>query len=183
VAIRRLQPAQAAAIDAGEVRLGHISGVFGRKGEVRLFLYNPDSDLFGDDGAEVTLVTAAGDRSTVVLRSRPGAGKRILGLIPGVTGADAARGLMGCEIVMQEACLPQTELDEYYHHQLIGLPVRGESGVEMGRLTSIQEGPDVDIWIVSGPEGQAMIPAVRDVVLAVDLKEGITVVDGAGQVV
>lgn len=179
---RRLKPAQAAAIAKDELRLGHITGVFGLKGEVRLFLYNPDTDLFEGKGASIVLVDLEGARTAVTIRSRSGAGKRILGRVGGVDTPEAAGKLVGREIVLESAALPETGSDEFYHHELIGLPVKNASGDALGRLTSIHTGPDTDIWIVSGPEGQAMIPAVRELVLSVDLDEGVTVVDGAGRV-
>ena len=177
---RRLKPAQSDAIAKDEIRLGHITGVFGLAGEVRLFLYNPDSDLFCGRGREVVMVGPEGTRRDVTVRARSGAGKRILGRVSQVQTPEAARALVGWEIVLAEDALPQTGDDEFYHHELVGLPVKNESGESMGRLTSIHAGPETDIWIVSGPQGQAMIPAVKELVVSVDLDEGVTVVDGAG---
>jgi len=182
VGSRRLKPAQTAAIASSELRLGYITGVFGLQGEVRLFLYNAETGLFQGEGSDVILVDEAGERSTTRVRSRPGAGKRILGQVHDVSSPEAAQALVGCEIVFARAALPQTEDNEFYHHQLIGLPVQNESGEAVGRITAIHQGPDTDIWIVHGPEGQLMIPAVREWVLSVDLESGVTVVDGAGQV-
>ena len=98
----RKSPEQEDAIRPNEVRLGRVSGVFGVSGEVRLFLHNRDSDLFVGDGADVTLVSPAGERETHRLRSRRGAGKRILGRIVGVNSPDAARRYMDWEIVLAE---------------------------------------------------------------------------------
>jgi 16S rRNA processing protein RimM len=183
VGSRRLKPAQSKAIDKDELRLGHINGVFGLKGEVRLFLYNPNTEMFEGAGGDVVLVDEAGVRSSVTLRSRSGAGKRILGRMAGVDTPEAAGKLVGVEIVLDAAALPEAADDEFYHHELIGLPVRTESGTVLGRLTSIFEGPDTDIWMVSGPDAQSMIPAVRELIIGVDLEQGITVVDGAGQAI
>ena len=177
---RRLKPEQAAAIGQHEVRLGHISGVFGLQGEVRLFLYNPETDLFAGAGIAIELVAVDGARKAVHLRSRSGAGKRILGRLWGVDTPEAARKLIGTEIVLAREALPQTDQNEFYHHQLVGLPVRSASGETIGRLTSIHVGPDTDVWIVHGPDGEAMIPAVEKYVLSVDLEDGIVVADGAG---
>jgi 16S rRNA processing protein RimM len=101
--------------------------------------------------------------------------------VSGVQTPEAARALVGVEIVLAEQALPETDSGEYYHHQLIGLPVKSASGEVLGRLTAIHTGPDTDVWVVSGPDGQAMIPAVRSLVLSVDLEEGVIVADGAGR--
>ena len=173
----RKSPEQEDAIRPNEVRLGRVSGVFGVSGEVRLFLHNRDSDLFMGDGADVTLVSPTGERETHRLRSRRGAGKRILGRIVGVSSPDAARRYMDWEIVLAETALPATEEDEYYQRDLIGLPVRTQDGDHVGKITEIMEGPVVDCWVIKGPLGEQIFPAVKDVVVSVDLKEGVVIAD------
>ena len=88
----RKSPEQEDAIRPDEVRLGRVSGVFGVSGELRLFLHNRESELFAGDGAVVTLVSPSGNRESHRLRSRHGAGKRILGRIEGgdFTGVGSA---------------------------------------------------------------------------------------------
>lgn len=172
---RRLSPAQDSAIIEGEIRLGHVNGVFGYKGEVRLFLYNPKTELFSGTGTTVTLIDAKGARSERQLSTRPGAGKRILGRLSGVTDEAGARAMIGEEIVVDKATLPPPDEGEYYHHQLIGLPVVDESGTALGRIQEVIEGDEVDIWVVRGSAGEIMFPAVSDVVLSVSLEAGVVV--------
>ena len=120
----------------GEISLGRVSGVFGIRGEVRLFLHNRDSDLLAA-GQDVTLLLPSGQRQAARLRTRSGAGKRVLGEIRGVTTPEAAQALMDAEILFPKAALPALEEDTYYHHQLLGLPVRTESGLELGKIAEI----------------------------------------------
>jgi len=171
----RTSPEQEDAIRPDEVRLGRVSGVFGVSGEVRLFLHNRDTELFAGDGAEVTLVSPAGQREVRRLRSRSGAGKRILGRISGVGTPEAARRFMDWEIVLAEASLPATGEDEYYQRDLIGLPVVTQDGTAVGTLVEVMEGPVLDCWVIKGPEGEQILPAVKDVVVSVDLRDGIVI--------
>lgn len=160
-----------------EVILGRVNGVFGIRGELRLFLYNPTSDLLVG-GADVVLRTEDGTRTPVRLTSRPGAGKRILGRIKGVNNPEAARALMGADILYPKAGLPDLEEDVYYHHELIGVPVRTESGEKLGTLREIVSSGDVDLWVVRGPAGEAYIPAVGDEIVQVVPGVEIIVTDG-----
>lgn len=173
----RKSPQQEDAIRPNEVRLGRVSGVFGVSGEVRLFLHNRDTDLFEGEGTDVTLVSPSGARETHRLRSRRGAGKRILGRIAGVSSPEAARRFMEWEIVVAETALPDTAEDEYYQRDLIGLPVVTQDGGSVGKIVEIMEGPVVDCWVIRGPEGEQILPALKDVVVSVDLKHGVVIAD------
>ena len=174
---RAQRVAQRAAIQKDEVRLGRINGVFGLKGEVRLFLYNPKTELFKADGMDIVLVSPEGKRSSKRLRSRSGAGKRILGQLSGVTTPEAAREIADWEIVCASSKLPTLPEGEYYHRDLIGLAVHTADGTPVGRITEIVAGDVVDCWVAETDEGEFMFPAVREVVLSVNLHTGITIVD------
>lgn len=172
---------QQSAILKGEVRLGRIDGVFALNGEVRLYLYNRESDLFQGDGADITLVSKTGQRIDTRLRSRKGTGKRVLGRLSEVETPEQASALVGCEIVCTRAALPDLNQDEYYHRDLIGLTVHRQSGECVGRISEIVSS-GVDFWVVATDESEVVFPATRDVVISVDLHAGVTVVDDAGEV-
>ena len=176
----RLEPQRSAILD-GEVRLGRIDGVFALKGEVRLYLYNRESDLFKGDGVDITLVSKAGKRLDKRLRSRKGTGKRVLGMLNGVETPEQASELVGSEIVCAREAVPELNGDEYYHRDLIGLTVHRQSGDCVGRISEIVSS-GVDFWVVATDGPEIVFPATKDVVLSVDLHAGVTVVDDAGEV-
>ena len=173
-------PEQEHAIRPDEVRLGRVNGVFGVRGEVRLFLHNRESDLFEGDGFDVTLVSPAGERRRRCLRSRSGAGKRVLGLIEGVRTPEEARSYMEWEIVCDPGALPEPGVDEYYHRDLIGLTVRTSEGNEVGVLTDVLEGEVLDCWQIQSEGSELIIPAVRQVVVSVDVKAGVVIINPPG---
>ena len=176
----QIEPQRSAILDT-EVRLGRIEGVFALKGEVRLYLYNRESDLFKGNGADITLVSKEGKRIEKRIRSRKGTGKRVLGLVNGVDTPEKAAALMGYEIVCARSALPDLSGDEYYHSDLIGLTVHTESGDCVGRISEIISG-GVDFWVVETDGPEVVFPATKAVVLSVDLHAGVTVVDDAGEV-
>ncbi len=157
-----------------EVSLGSISGIFGLGGEVRVFLHNRESGLL-ETPRPVVLVSPDGERRPSRLRTRPGAGGRVLGRLDGVGDREQARALMGWEILIARSELPRPEEGEYYHHQLLGLAVVDRDGRPLGTLRAVHEG-QVDLWEVRGPEGTRYVPALSEIVLDVDLAAGRLVV-------
>jgi 16S rRNA processing protein RimM len=159
-----------------ELRYGKVNGVFGIRGEVRLFLYNRESDLL-DDGREVVLLHE-GQRRIVRIKSRPGAGKRVLGRITGVSNPQAAHALIGAEILVPASSLPVLPEDTFYHHQLLGVPVHTESGELLGTIREIHASGDTDLWLVKGADAEIYIPAVGDEIISVTPGVGVVVADG-----
>lgn len=157
-----------------EVSLGSVSGVFGLKGEVRIFLHNRESGLL-ESPRPVVLVSPEGARRPSRLVTRAGAGGRVLGTLDGVRDREQARALMGWEILIAKSELPRPEEGEYYHHQLLGLAVFDRQGAALGTLRAIHGG-QVDLWEVRGPEGTRYVPALTETVIEVDLAAGRVVV-------
>jgi len=153
-------------VDPDDLELGYISGLFGVRGEVKVFLYNPDSTVLAEPRA-VRLVGPGGVRE-VVLSTRPGAGKRILGRIEGVTTPDQARALMDLRIVVARSSLPDLDDDEFYDWQIEGAAVL-VGGVERGRVVRIHHPGEVDVFEIDtgGPE-PVFVPVTAEFVEALD---------------
>jgi len=81
--------------------------------------------------------------------------------------ADELRGML-VQIPFAEA-VPLEE-GEFYHFQLIGVSVETESGRQLGQVVEVLETGANDVYIVRGPGGEVLLPAVDEVVLELDLK-------------
>lgn len=68
------------------------------------------------------------------------------------------------------------EEGEYYHFQLIGVKVETEAGEWLGQVTEVLDTGAHDVYVVRGPRGEVLLPAVEDVVLELDLEAGEMVV-------
>ncbi len=88
--------------------------------------------------------------------------------------AERLRGLM--LVVPIEEVMPLPE-DTYYPHQLIGLDVASTGGEDLGRISDVVFGAANDIYVVTGPRGQILLPAIADVIAEVDLEHGRMVVN------
>jgi len=156
------------------VSVGVIVGAHGVKGvlRVRSFTENPE-DLM----AYGPLTDETGER--VFDLSVEGRVKRdLLARLAGVAERDGANALKGTLLYVSRAALPETDEDEYYHGDLIGLRVEDQSGANLGRVRGVHNfgaGDILEIGIESGKT--SMVPFTRLAVPEIDLKAGRVVVD------
>lgn len=83
------------------------------------------------------------------------------------TAAQSLRGLY-LQIPLEEA-MP-LEADAYYQYQLIGLSVITDDGNRLGSVTDVLETGANDVYVVSGPQGDILLPATKEVILSIDLE-------------
>ena len=62
------------------------------------------------------------------------------------------------------------EEGEYYLYQLIGVQVETEDGEGLGQVVDVIETGANDVYVVRGPRGEVLLPAIGDVVLDLDLE-------------
>ncbi|HLB59922.1 MAG TPA: ribosome maturation factor RimM, partial [Bdellovibrionota bacterium] len=87
-----------------------------------------------------------------------------------------AEALRGQEVVCREEDLPGLDENEFYSYQLIGLTVC-TSEEELGVIKEVVSPAGQDILVVQGKEKQFLIPAVPEILIDVDLGDGIVTVD------
>ncbi|MCS7220029.1 MAG: ribosome maturation factor RimM [Anaerolineae bacterium] len=153
--------------------IGRITAPFGIRGEVKVEIHTGWPERFvqlkrvyvGDAAARV--VTA-----TEVESARLHKGHAILklGLSPDRNAAEALRGRW--LFVSREEAMPLGE-GEYYLHEIIGLEV-WEGDRYLGRVVEILEAKAGanDVYVVRGQRGELLLPAIRQVILHVDLEAG-----------
>jgi len=83
---------------------------------------------------------------------------------------DAAEELRGMLVQVPLAEAVPLEEDEYYHFQLIGTDVETETGEWLGRVADVLETGAHDVYVVRGPRGEILLPAVEDVILELDIE-------------
>jgi 16S rRNA processing protein RimM len=67
---------------------------------------------------------------------------------------------------------PPLSEGEYYHHQVLGLRVSSEDGVELGIITDILETGANDVYVVRSESGkEILLPAIQSVILDIDLEK------------
>jgi len=90
--------------------------------------------------------------------------------LAGCDDRNAAEELRGQWVQISiEAAVPLEE-GEYYHFQVVGVEVVTTEGEPLGRVAEVIETGANDVYVVHGPRGEVLIPAIEDVVRELDLE-------------
>jgi len=103
-------------------------------------------------------------------------GKAIIKLIS-IDSIEQAQRLRGQAIEIHHSQLQPLPEGQYYYFQLIGLEVQTTQGELLGKITEILTVESNDIYVVSGNNGEILIPAIDDVVKSIDLDKGRIIIE------
>jgi len=87
-----------------------------------------------------------------------------------------AEAWIGAEVAISEKDLWPLEEGEYYHFQIEGLAVFTEAGECLGRVSGIIQTGSNDVYVVRDGSREYLIPAIKEVIKAIDLKKGMIIV-------
>jgi 16S rRNA processing protein RimM len=123
---------------AKPVTLAAIAGAHGVAGEVRL-------KLFGDGVAALAMHQVFNDGALTLVKVREdGKGGAIARFAQCASRADAER-LRGTALTVPRAALPPLAEGEFYHADLLGLPVVTDAGEAVGTVLAIENFGATDI--------------------------------------
>ncbi|NLA57288.1 MAG: 16S rRNA processing protein RimM [Firmicutes bacterium] len=91
-----------------------------------------------------------------------------------IDSRDAAEKLRGKLLLVPREDAVQLPEGYYYVFDLVGLAVHTEDGQYLGRLKEVLQPGANDVYVVEPADGKGeiLLPAIEDVVLDVDLREG-----------
>jgi 16S rRNA processing protein RimM len=93
-----------------------------------------------------------------------------------VASVEAAEALRGSLLSLPESELAPLPEGEYYAHQIVGLEVFESDGAPLGKVVGLFPTGSNDVYVVDGPRGELLLPAIDDVILEVDVPGGKMVV-------
>jgi len=158
--------------------VARIGAAHGVRGEVKLWTFTEDPFAVRNYGP---LQTKDGKRLFEVAQAREGKGHLVVSL-KGVTTRDEAERLNGLELYVAREKLPETDEDEYYHADLIGLAAVTTAGEPLGHVVAIHNFGAGDIIEIAPPKDAAksttlLLPFSNAVVPEVDLAGGRVVIN------
>ncbi len=150
------------------VDMGKLVRRHGIRGEIRMLPYNPDSPaLFGID--EIALRDGAGPVQWFRITGRRPHKSFVLLRFEGVDTAEKADELIGRMAMLRRDQLPELEVGEVYHCDLIGRTVATEAGDRLGVVREILPTGSNDVLIVAregaGAGREYLIPWIDDIVI------------------
>jgi 16S rRNA processing protein RimM len=151
----------------GLVLLGRIAGAQGLKGEVRI---NSFTAIPEDIAAYGPLRDAKG-RAVTIAAIRPLKGGTVVARLPGITDRNAAEAMQGTELFVERAKLPETEDDEWYYEDLIGLKAVSPDGDEIGLIVAVHNYGAGDLLEVRTPDARQtyLVAFTQDAVPEIDI--------------
>jgi 16S rRNA processing protein RimM len=155
------------------VAVGRATRAHGIHGEVSVLSLTDVPERF-QAGSRV-FVGEDGTRPLTVAGSRPHR-DRVLVRFEEVPDRTAAEALAGAYLFVPADSSPPLPEDEFWPHQILGAEVRLDSGRSLGRVAEIVRTQANDVWVTRGEDSESLIPALRDVVLSVDVPGGVIVV-------
>jgi 16S rRNA processing protein RimM len=163
------------------VPLAEIARPHGVRGEVRLRLFNRDSDLLlGLD--EVLLRLRDGEEHEVSVDGARRANDAILMKLFSIDDRGQADELRGAVVCARRGAFPPPEDGEFYVCDVEGARVVLETGAdqperEIGRVRTVRAYPAVDVLVVDAADGGRPweVPLVGDVVRRLDVSTGVVV--------
>lgn len=164
--------------DDAWVPLAEVARPHGVRGEVRLRLYNGDSDLLlGLD--EVLLRLKGGEEHELSVDAARRANDAILMKLHSVDGRDRAEELRGATVCARRGDFPPLDEGEFYACDVEGARVVVDepdgAAREVGRVRELREYPTTSVLLVDATDGGRPweVPLVDTVVRRVDLAAGL----------
>jgi 16S rRNA processing protein RimM len=148
--------------------LGVIIGIHGLRGDLKIRALSPDASLLLE--LRRVLVRQA---DKVEVRETVGQTIRHKGnFLLRLAGVENAENLVGAEVLAVAEDLPPLSAGTWYWFQLQGMTAVDRQLGELGTLDDLFTTAAHDIYIVHGPYGEVMIPAVPQFIVEVDEAKG-----------
>lgn len=96
--------------------------------------------------------------------------------LDGVDSVEAAAALRGQLLHVPAEAAARPRRGEHFWHEIEGLRVETEQGRDLGTVREILRTGANDVYVLEGPLGEVLIPAIADVVRKVDVAGGRIVV-------
>ncbi len=159
---------------AGGARLvvGQVRGLHGLRGAVRVEVLTDDPSRF--EPGSVVFPEGTHERLTVLEANADGPG--LLVRFRERLDRSSVEDLRDRYL---EAIAPDEPLPagQYYWHQVTGLAVVDAAGADLGRVVDVFRAGGSEVFVVHGPRGELMVPAVSAVIRELAVAEGRMVVD------
>ena len=159
-------------IPEGYLAVGHIVGVHGLRGELKVESHTDFPERF-DVGNRLALGDSLKMVEIEVSRIHKG---NFLLKLAGIQERTQAEELRNLWLFIPEEDAADLETDTYWIHDIVGLTVESEDGVQLGTITDVLATGANDVYAVR-PNGtinkgrELLIPAIDEVIMDVDIAE------------
>ena len=150
----------------GFTAVGRVLRPHALKGEIRVLGYSPTGRNL-QRGRPVYLAEV---RRTVE-RSRPDQDQWILKL-QGLNDRNSVEALRGELLEAADNDVLRDDDESFFLHELIGMTVVTTGGEELGTVSEVLQPGANDVYVVRGPRGEILVPAIGEVIERIDASVG-----------
>ena len=158
-----------------QLRVGRLTKAHGLKGAIKVELYTDAPEKRFVPGAVFSLqvpTSSAWHGKTLELNELKWYNSHAVAFFKGVSDRSEAESLIKAILwIDQDLAEDSEEEDAWFDHQLVGLRVLRD-GIEVGTVAQIDHFPAQDLLTVTTASGDVMVPFVKAIVTAVDIKAG-----------
>jgi len=154
----------------GLIPFGKVSKTHGLSGEVRIFPFSRKVENLST--LERIFIQKKREEKPLefkIVRKRPEKHSAIVGL-EGIKSVDAAEELQGCIVLVEASDLPETEENEYYWFQLVGLRVYTTEDKYVGKVEDLIESASQSLLVVKDERKEHLIPMINTIIREINLK-------------
>ena len=156
--------------------IGEITKPQGVRGEVKLRPCTCDPDRF--EGLEIVYFQDGEAYRPVHVKVNRIGDDAVFMNVEGVADRDAAEALRGTLVYIDRAHAVPLDEDTTFLCDLYGLRGAVNDGRDLGKLSDVLQPGGNDVYVFNGPLGEVLVPALKSVVLKVDLDRGEMLLDG-----
>ena len=148
-------------------QFGTVIGTHGLRGDLKVRPLTPGGDAL----REATAIVLRRGESAETYRLRKASVHKgnLLVRLEGLEDIESAEPLVGSEVLLPYNQLGELSEDEYYWHELQGMVVTDGRCGDLGTIDDILTTAAHDIYVVNGPRGEVLIPAVDEFITEVDM--------------
>ena len=148
----------------GFVQVGVVAGPHGRWGRLRIAPSTDNAERFRPGRVVYIRERPYTVRATVASQ------RHLLVKLEGVESTDDARDLASAVVEVPATEVPPLPEGSYYHFQVLEMAVYDVAGAYLGRLEEVLSTGANDVYLVRNDDTELLVPALEEVVVAVDVE-------------
>ena len=153
------------------LQVGVITQTHGVHGEVKVFPTTDDPERFLD--LEYVFLDTGREKKKLTIQSVKFFKQFVILKFKGINNINDIEKYRKCPLLVDRENAVELEEDEYFIADMIGMDVLTEDGEIFGTLKDVIETGANDVYIINSKKhGEVLIPAIKECILDVNVKEG-----------
>jgi len=149
------------------ILVGVIARAHGLGGEVVVDPYSDAPERF-QAGSVLTAAFPSGKTARLVVASTRPFQERLLVRFEGIATRTEAESLHGADLTIARSDVKPLPEGRHYRFELVGLAVKSREGEVLGEVADVFSTGGNDVYVVRGPRGELLLPAIAGVIVEID---------------